>query len=121
LKSTKALARAREYFFDIGTSGSTCLLQAVLSPHIFTKQRSTLTLKGGTHVPFSPTFHYISEILVPLLEKLGINVKASIERFGFYPMRGGKIRMEVFPSGDIHGLSLRERGDLRRIAGISGE
>lgn len=44
-----------DYFFDIGTAGSTSLLlQAILPPLIFAKEGSRVTLAGGTHVPSAP-------------------------------------------------------------------
>src|SRR4030066_2302581 len=85
--------KAGDYFFDIGTAGSTSLLlQAILPPLIFAEHKSSLTLKGGTHVPFSPPFHYISKVFIPIMNKLGIKVKAAIESYGFYPKGGGKVR-----------------------------
>ena len=114
-------ARPGDYFFDIGTAGSTSLLlQAVLPPLVLAKAGSRVTLKGGTHVPFSPPFHYISEVFVPMLNMLGIHVKVSIERYGFYPKGGGSIVVEVGPAADIKGLDLTERGKIRKIRGVSG-
>jgi RNA 3'-terminal phosphate cyclase (ATP) len=113
--------RPGDYFFDIGTAGSTSLLlQAILPPLFFARKRSSVTVKGGTHVPFSPPFHYISEVFVPMLEKLGLVLRASIERYGFYPKGGGKIHGEIIPEGDIKGIEFINRGEVRNIRGISG-
>ena len=68
-----------DFFFDIGTVGSTSLvLQTLIPAVVFLPQhpcpgkmgnradkeradkfgwKATITLKGGTHVPFSPSFH----------------------------------------------------------------
>ncbi len=110
-----------DYFFDIGTAGSTSLLlQAILPPLVFAKKRSSVTVKGGTHVPLSPPFHYISEVFVPMLKKLGITLKASIESYGFYPKGGGKIHLEIIPAGGIRRVEFIERGEIKEITGISG-
>jgi RNA 3'-terminal phosphate cyclase (ATP) len=110
-----------EYFFDIGTAGSTSLLlQAILPPLISAKSRSHLSLKGGTHVPWSPPFHYISEVFLLMLDKLGIRVKAEIEAYGFYPKGGGKVNVEIRPSKEVKGISFLERGKIKRIEGLSG-
>jgi len=110
-----------DFFFDIGTAGSTSLLlQAVLPPLVFSRERSRLVLKGGTHVPLSPPFHFISEVFVPMLEMLGIKLHASIESYGFYPKGGGKIRVEILPSSDIKGINISERGEIKKISGMSG-
>jgi RNA 3'-terminal phosphate cyclase (ATP) len=109
-----------DYCFDIGTAGSTSLLlQAVLPPLIFAKSLSRIVLIGGTHVPFSPPYHYISEIFLPMLRKLGVDVRASIERHGFYPKGGGKISVTVQPCREVDAISLEERGDIVSVTGIS--
>src|SRR4030066_1037453 len=110
--------KAGDYFFDIGTAGSTSLLlQAIILPLIFANNTSSLTLKGGTHVPFSPPFHYISGVFIPILNKLGIEVGAKIESYGFYPKGGGKVRVEIMPSGRIKGVSFLERGGIKKLGG----
>ncbi|MEW6108632.1 MAG: RNA 3'-terminal phosphate cyclase [Nitrospirota bacterium] len=113
--------RAGNYFFDIGTAGSTSLLlQCILPPLIFAKNESVVTVKGGTHVPFSPTFNYIRDVFIPMLRKLGITLTSVINRYGFYPKGGGEIIIKITPSEEIHGLTLQERGGLKAIQGISG-
>lgn len=62
--------RGGDFFFDIGTAGSTLLvLQTIIPTMIFLKRKTTVTLKGGTHIPFSPCYHYISEVFAPMLKK----------------------------------------------------
>jgi RNA 3'-terminal phosphate cyclase (ATP) len=110
-----------EYEFDIGTAGSTSLLfQALLPPLVFAGKNSSIALTGGTHVPFSPPFHYISEVFVPTLRSLGVGLDISAERFGFYPKGGGKIRIGIRPSRGVKAGSLLTRGGIGRLTGISG-
>jgi RNA 3'-terminal phosphate cyclase (ATP) len=112
---------AGDYFFDIGTAGSTSLLlQAILPPLIFANNRSSLILRGGTHVPFSPSFHYINKIFIPVINKLGIEVKAGIESYGFYPKGGGKIHAEITPANEIETVKCLERGEFKNVYGFSG-
>ncbi len=109
------------YLFDIGTAGSTTLLlQAILPALAFTNSSSFIFLKGGTHVPFSPTFQYIKEVFIPILHRLGIEINAEIEQYGFYPKGGGRININVMPSGNIKSMSFLERGRINKIKGISG-
>ncbi|MGE5892852.1 MAG: RNA 3'-terminal phosphate cyclase, partial [bacterium] len=109
------------YTFDIGTAGSTSLLlQALLPPLVFADESSSLVLKGGTHVPFSPPFHYISAVFLPVLNRLGIGLTAAIEHYGFYPQGGGSISVSISPQRNPRGLTMRERGVVREITGISG-
>jgi RNA 3'-terminal phosphate cyclase (ATP) len=110
-----------DYSFDIGTAGSTSLLlQAVLPPLAFARERSRLTLRGGTHVPFSPVFHFVSEVFIPMLRRLGIQLHASIERYGFYPKGGGEIRVAIEPVAGVKAMNVSERGAIERVSGISG-
>jgi len=88
-----------EYSFDIGTAGSiTLLLQAALPVLAHAKHPSSLSITGGTHVAFSPTFDYFSEVFLPAVAKLGIKAEAKMLAAGFYPKGGGRVEMRVRPS-----------------------
>lgn len=109
-----------DYLFDIKTAGSSSLVfQTILPPLLFAGGESTITITGGTHVPFSPPYHYISDVFIPMLGRIGINVKASIERYGFYPKGGGCVRFQILPIKELSGLNLTERGGLKSIHGYS--
>lgn len=110
-----------DFFFDIGTAGSTSLvLQTVIPSLIFSKVKTTVTLKGGTHVPFSPSYDYLAGAFSSFLKKIGVNIKFSIESYGFYPKGGGKVRAEIFPVQEIKALKIPTRGDILRMSGYSG-
>jgi RNA 3'-terminal phosphate cyclase (ATP) len=109
------------YAFDIGTAGSASLvLQTLIPALLFTGRMSTVTLSGGTHVPFSPPFHFLSGVFVPFLERLSIKVHLAIKTYGFYPKGGGRIRAAIFPADRIAPLHLTERGEVNSITGCSG-
>lgn len=83
------------YSFDIGTAGSTSLLfQALLYPLALT-QDTILTLKGGTHVPFSPCAHYIERVFLPTVRLMGLKVDFQLKKVGFYPKGGGEIEAQI--------------------------
>lgn len=109
-----------DFSFDIGTAGSTPLvLQTVIPALLFAGQKSRVTLMGGTHVPFSPSFHYLAGVFVPVLKKLGVEIRLAIDSYGFYPRGGGKVRAEISPVHGINPLRLTERGAVRRVCGVS--
>ncbi|MFN3740919.1 MAG: RNA 3'-terminal phosphate cyclase [Thermodesulfovibrionales bacterium] len=113
--------KSGEIFYDIGTAGSTMLvLQTVLPCLAFSKDKSLVILKGGTHVPMSPCYHYVEKVFCRFLKKIGINLNISIEQYGFYPKGGGHIRADIEPAKEIKPLRILEPGRLMRIEGISG-
>ncbi len=112
--------RTGKYRFDIGTAGSTSLvLQTVLLPLSKADEPSTVTITGGTHVAWSPCFHYLDLNYLPFLWKVGLDVHLRMEQAGFYPGGGGQIRATIEPSKTISPLQLLKRGRLLEIRGIS--
>ena len=112
--------QAGSYNFDIGTAGSTALLlQTLIPPLLAAAGPSRLTLIGGTHVPFSPSWHYVAEVFAPALALLGAHIRPSLESCGFYPKGGGKVRCGVEPAGVPAALRAEERGRLLRVSGCS--
>lgn len=108
------------YKIDIGTAGSTSLVfQTVLLPLWFAGNKSEVTISGGTHVPWSPPFHYLKQVFLPLLERVGVNVDLDIERWGFYPRGGGFIKAFIKPSGSIRPINIEQKGGLKIFKGIS--
>jgi RNA 3'-phosphate cyclase len=112
--------RPGSYRFDIGTAGATSLvLQTILIPLSLAKKAATLTLTGGTHVPWSPCFHYLDLQWTPYLQEMGFNTRLTLEKAGFYPQGGGSIQVILQPARVLQPLQLGERGRLLRIQGIS--
>lgn len=112
--------RSGEFQFDIGTAGSTSLvLQTILYPLSFGEADSTVTLVGGTHVPWSPCFHYLQLHWLHYMQQLGFKIQLDLETAGFYPRGGGRVRAVVRPAAKVSPLRLTDRGPLKRIRGIS--
>jgi len=113
-----------DYTFDIaevshgGSAGSvTLLLQSLLVPLALAPGASKLTLKGGTHVAWSPTFDFVVDVLIPILSNMGIHATANLVSWGFFPKGGGRINVEIEPTEVIAPLNLTERGELKLIHG----
>ncbi len=112
--------RSGEFRFDIGTAGATTLvLQTIFIPLSLAKESSHVTITGGTHVPWSPSFHYLKMHWLPFMERLGFRAKLNMIEAGFYPQGGGKITVEIYPIQTILPLRILERGNLKTIHGIS--
>jgi len=114
--------KSGDYLFDIGTAGSTSLVfQTIIPAVIFSKnKKTTITLKGGTHVPFSPSYHYLDRVFGAFLRSIGITVKFAIASYGFYPKGGGKVSAEIYTTERIKPLRVIERGNLSGLTGLSG-
>ena len=110
-----------DYRFDIGTAGSTSLvLQTIYLPLALAGDGpSTVTITGGTHALWAPCFHYLDLQWRPFLDRIGLRVSWSLEAAGHCPRGGGEITATIRPAGHIDALIIPERGELRRIAGIS--
>ena len=108
------------YRFDIGTAGAAPLvLQTIYLPLAFASSTSSVTITGGTHVPFSPCYHYLERAWLPVLEAAGFWLRIGLEQAGFYPRGGGEIQVQIRPVKTIEPLRCQERGSLVRIRGIS--
>ncbi len=109
-----------DYSINIQTAGSTSLVfQTIYLPLTLCYSESKITITGGTHVPWSPCFHYLKNQWQPALEKIGFKMKFTLDRAGFYPQGQGRIRITISPIEKIQPISLTERGSLIKIAGIS--
>lgn len=112
--------RSGRYHFDIGTAGAaTLVLQTIFLPLSFASSASSITILGGTHVPWSPCFHFINLHWLPYLIQVGYDAQLTLEQAGFYPKGGGRIDATIRPVRMIQSLHLGERGDLLSIEGIS--
>ena len=110
----------REWQIDVGTAGSlTLVLQCLLPALAHAQGDSSVTLIGGTDVPFAPPIDYLREVFAPALAELGPKVEVWVERRGFYPKGGGEMEVAVGGSPGLAPVSWTERGALKTIRGRS--
>ncbi len=146
LRSTEVVFRPRsepqagDYQVDVaeaaqgGSAGAvTLVFQTLLFPLLFAVGTSHLTLKGGTHVAWSPPFDYVAQVYLPTLARMGGEVTCQLDAWGFYPRGGGQLTATVagLESSQAEGmatslardplksLTLTERGDLQRVQGVA--
>jgi RNA 3'-terminal phosphate cyclase (ATP) len=103
------------YTFDVndaaqgGSAGSiTLILQTLLWPLLFAQEPSTISLRGGTHVPYSPSYHYLAHVARPAFLRLGASFSLELPAWGWYPQGGGKIVAEVQPVGSLQPVNFAE-------------
>ncbi len=113
---------AGEFNFEIATAGALSLvLETVLPPLALAPGPSRVAITGGTHVPWSPSYHYLANHWAAVVRPLGLELGLRLERAGFYPPGGGLAHAEVKPwARPAAPLKLEERGRLLEVRGTSG-
>jgi RNA 3'-terminal phosphate cyclase (ATP) len=114
------------YTFDVskaqlgGSAGAIALvLQTILLPLALASGNSQVTLKGGTHVNFSPTVTYIQQVYLRILQRMGVEAQVKLGAWGWYPQGGGEIELQVSGDCQLGGINLLERGDLQQVRGLA--
>lgn len=102
-----------------GSAGAVGLVfQTVFLPLALLDSESTLTLRGGTHVPWAPAVDYLREVFLPTVARMGLRAEIELIAWGFYPAGGGEARVRIVGrSGPPAPLTLTERGEVRRVWG----
>jgi RNA 3'-phosphate cyclase len=113
------------YLIDVaaktGSAGAVTLIaQALLPPLLLAGVPSWLTLKGGTHVPWSPTAHYFAGVFLPALARLGAEATMTMVHWGWYPRGGGEVRLSIRPGRGFTGVTWRTAAPAAAFRGLSG-
>jgi RNA 3'-terminal phosphate cyclase (ATP) len=114
--------RGGTYRFEVGTAGAVSLIfQALLPPLVLADTPSRLTLVGGTHVTWSPPFHYLAETFLPALGEMGIRAEVALRRWGWYPRGGGEMEATIVPTPRAaqRGFMAETRAEIAPIRGLS--
>ena len=116
--------RAGDYHFAIGTAGSTTLvLQTILPALALADGRSRVVLEGGTHNPLAPPFDFLARTFLPIFNRFGPTVEATLIRAGFYPAGGGRMEVSIVPTDRLRPVELLARGadgGRRVVAHVAG-
>lgn len=100
------------YRFAIGTAGScTLVLQTVLPALWFADAPSRVSVSGGTHNPAAPPADFLIRAWMPLMHRMGVEMKIELVRHGFYPAGGGEVSASVTPVQRLEPLELTQRGE----------
>jgi RNA 3'-terminal phosphate cyclase (ATP) len=112
-------AHAGYYEWQVKSAGAaTLVLQTILLPMAMAPGASEIRVIGGTHVPYSPSGHYLRDVYAPMLVQGGVEVFVNIERYGWNPKGGGEITCYLEGWSQLHSQDLLERGDLERLIGV---
>jgi RNA 3'-terminal phosphate cyclase (ATP) len=113
--------RGGNFRFNVGTAGSSMLvLQTILPLAAFAPSDVSIKIIGGTHVGWSPNFHFVKEVFFPLLGKMSYSPSSfELERVGWYPKGGGAVTFSSKPVDSLQPLKLESPGKLVSISGVS--
>ena len=104
--------KSGNYDFAIGTAGATILVAQTILPILsFADAPSTVSISGGTHNFWAPTFDFFDQAFLPQFRKMGGLASAEIKAYGFNPAGGGKISLAVKPAAKPSRLELMDRGE----------
>lgn len=122
--------QAGSYTFDVaqtvgsGSAGAVSLiLQTILLPLALASGQSSVTLRGGTFVPWSPPAPYIEQVYLPVLRQMGVQATVNIAAWGWYPRGGGELDLRISGTGggvgSLKPIQLLERGALQQVKGLA--
>jgi len=100
-----------DYKFDIGTAGSTTLvLQTLLPVLILGEGESNITLGGGTHNQNSPPLDFLEKSFFKQISKMGPEITVDVDKYGFFPIGGGRFSVNIKPVNKLKSLDVLSRG-----------
>ncbi|MCD5390529.1 RNA 3'-terminal phosphate cyclase [candidate division NPL-UPA2 bacterium] len=105
-------------FINISTAGSIGLvLQALLIPAM--QADLNIKIKGGaTYGKWAPPISYLQNVIFPLLNKMGYQIRLKILREGFYPRGGAEVKVKT-KKAKLKTLEITSKGEIINIRGIS--
>lgn len=105
---------------NIPTAGSVGLvLQPLMIAAVHAENKIKIDITGGaTNGKWAAPANYIKNVLIPLLGKMNYSASMDIEKYGYYPKGGAKVRMEI-SSAKLRPIELIEKGEILSIDGIS--
>jgi len=118
--------RAGDYAFDVadaregGSAGATSLvLQTVLLPLATAEGESHVTVRGGTHMAWSPSFDYLHDVFSPVLQHLGVSAALELRSWGWFPVGQGCVHARILGGGpnSVKHCTLVNRGILLGVNG----
>jgi len=97
------------------TRSATLVLQTVLPALLCASGPSVLRLEGGTHNPWAPPFDFLARSFLPLVNRMGPAVEATLVRPGFYPAGGGEFHVTIASAAKLAPIELLDRGEMKRV------
>ncbi len=115
-----------KYVFDvtdfsasgISAGAVTLICQAILWPLVFAAEPSTVSLRGGTFVPYSPAYHYHAEVAQPAFSRFGAITSVELHKWGWMADGGGEMSLSVTPAEHLKAVRF-EPEEQKNVQGIA--
>jgi RNA 3'-terminal phosphate cyclase (ATP) len=115
LSFTPGPVRPGDYLLEVGTGSTPLLFQCLFFP-LALAGGGQLTLRGGTHVPHGPSYHYLVSVWLPVMHAYGLHASLGLTHAGFHPEGAGEFHAEISPPAEPPRLvDLPARGTLQDI------
>lgn len=90
---------------------ATLVLQSLLAPLCRAGGLSNISCRGGTHVPFAPSYDYFRLVTLPAFAQVGIGALLTLDTASYSARGSGEISIEIEPSS-LNGIDFSTRGKL---------
>lgn len=113
--------KAGKFFFDIGTAGSAVMLAISMAPlALYADTPSEYRITGGLFQDFAPSAFHFQHVLVPLIRKMGVDIRVRIIRPGYVPKGKGMIAVQISPlTRKLFPIDLTSQGNILTIEGFA--
>ena len=115
------LKAGRNYYWDIGSAGSTTMLALGILPVLaFAGSPVTVELRGGLFQDFAPSAFHLQHVLLPMLARMGLRATVEVGRPGYVPRGDGILHLRVAPLTErLSAITKQDQAPVTRIWGIA--
>lgn len=96
------------------------LALTILPIILFAASPSIHKITGGLFQDFAPSLFHLEHVLLPLLRRMGADLRLKILQPGYVPRGGGRITLEAVPlKNRLKPLLLEQQGEVTEVRGIA--
>jgi RNA 3'-terminal phosphate cyclase (ATP) len=113
--------RGGSFRWDIGTAGSAVMLGFTVAPlGLFAQKPCVFTIEGGLFQDFAPSAFHLQYVLLPLLHRMGADIRVDVLRPGFVPRGQGRLRLSITATElPLRPLQLLHQGRVKSFRGLA--
>jgi RNA 3'-terminal phosphate cyclase (ATP) len=113
--------QVRRFLWDIGSAGSTTALALAVMPVLaFGSVPVSIELRGGLFQDFAPSFYHLEHVLLPMVNRMGLEASMRMERPGYVPTGQGIWHLHATPARSaLRPLRKETAGAVEKIWGIA--